>query len=155
MHSLAVGKIVGKYLLSMTNHSNVYIGCGGHCVSAILIGGLPNYFCVITFDWLPVCRLQCRLVGPRSADLWDVGGKVTLRHCGTNRQPRPEHRGLPLPRWGVTGQKSPKTNFTFTMLIMTNYEYTNFSEQLFFRTADWQVLYLNNYDHHQFFTAFF
>lgn len=42
-------------------------------------------------------RLQRGLVGARRAHLRDAGRPEPLRHRAGRRQPRPEHRGLPLP----------------------------------------------------------
>ena len=44
---------------------------------------------------------QCRLVGAGGAALRDAGRPVALRHRRSLGEPRPEHRGLSLPRYLV------------------------------------------------------
>ena len=72
--------------------------CTQHCASrATSTTGLSLSVCVC-FSVCRVCRFQCGLVGPWCPYVWNVGRSISVRHCWTDRQPRPEHWRLFVPR---------------------------------------------------------
>lgn len=56
-------------------------------------------------------RFQRRLVGARRAALRDARRPVAVRHRRRHRQPRPEHRGLPVP--SDPGEDDTNTSLDF------------------------------------------